>query len=695
MKGNRVANYNDFSPFYGYEIIHRVLLFSGQLSVYNFFMSTRFIALVIIVMMGYMPCLRSEVILDGPGNIVLSEESGDFAPDNLALAGTAFALDLINNGQFRPTHDIPNLNDGIYGNANSWIGNSLDSFCGINLGATEMTISSIAFGRDNTGTVGDRNQGIYTLQFTRMPNPDENTTDTGDANTGWNTIGMLNYGAGVAETNYEIPHLRHRYNFDPVSATGVRIIAPGNGLGSGTCIDEIELYASPGEVQEPPPPNLVLVEESGDFAPDNLAPAGIAFALDLINTGQFRPTHDIPNLNDGIYGNANSWIGNSLDSFCGINLGATEMTISSIAFGRDNTGTVGDRNQGIYTLQFTRMPNPDENTTDTGDANTGWNTIDTLNYGAPVAGTNYQSPHLRHRYNFDPVSATGVRIIVSGNGLGSGTCIDEIELYASPGEVQEPPLPMELAPTAGYEITWDGSDGDFFDSAVPDNLAQGGTAFGSSEYGAGVHLITNVNDGVYGNSNSWLANFPAGDPNPYIGVDLGGQFTIDSIAFGRDNTGTFSDRSNGLYTLQITTATDPATADDWTTIGTINYTSSLSLRHQYDINGSVIATGLRVLVSDPNICIDELEIYGQVLAVPLVVTDIVYDPNSGEVAITFNSLPGKFYALDISTSLLPGGQPGGWEEINDSVEGNAGTTTTVQDSVEPGKRFQFYRLREF
>ncbi|HIG84892.1 MAG TPA: hypothetical protein EYQ23_12595, partial [Verrucomicrobiales bacterium] len=152
-------------------------------------MSTRFNALVITVMMGFMSCLRSEVILDGPGNLVLVEESGDFAPDNLALTGTAFALDLINNGAFRPSHDIPNLNDGIYGNGNSWIGNSLDSFCGINLGATEMTISSIAFGRDNTGTFGDRNQGIYTLQFTRMPNPDENTTDTGDANTGWNTIG--------------------------------------------------------------------------------------------------------------------------------------------------------------------------------------------------------------------------------------------------------------------------------------------------------------------------------------------------------------------------------------------------------------------------------------------------------------------------------------------------------------------------
>ena len=142
-------------------------------------MSTHFNALVITVMMGFMSCLRSEVILDGPGNLVLVEESGDFAPDNLALTGTAFALDLINNGAFRPSHDIPNLNDGIYGNGNSWIGNSLNSFCGINLGATEMTISSIAFGRDNTGTYGDRNQGIYILQFTRMPNPDENTPDTG------------------------------------------------------------------------------------------------------------------------------------------------------------------------------------------------------------------------------------------------------------------------------------------------------------------------------------------------------------------------------------------------------------------------------------------------------------------------------------------------------------------------------------
>tara|TARA_B110000116_G_C16785947_1_gene560885 strand:+ start:1762 stop:2199 length:438 start_codon:yes stop_codon:yes gene_type:complete len=107
-------------------------------------------------MMGFMSCLRSEVILDGPGNLVLVEESGDFAPDNLALTGTAFALDLINNGAFRPSHDIPNLNDGIYGNGNSWIGNSLNSFCGINLGTTEMTISSIAFGRDNTGTYSDR-----------------------------------------------------------------------------------------------------------------------------------------------------------------------------------------------------------------------------------------------------------------------------------------------------------------------------------------------------------------------------------------------------------------------------------------------------------------------------------------------------------------------------------------------------------
>ena len=38
--------------------------------------------------------------------------------------------------------------------------------------------------------------------------------------------------------------------------------------------------------------------------------------------------------------------------------------------------------------------------------------------------------HLRHLYEFEPVSATGVRIFVTGRGRTSNLIIDEIELYS-------------------------------------------------------------------------------------------------------------------------------------------------------------------------------------------------------------------------------------------------------------------------
>ncbi|MFT7640755.1 MAG: hypothetical protein ACI9G1_002499, partial [Pirellulaceae bacterium] len=59
------------------------------------------------------------------------------APDNLARTGTAFAKDLIFGGG-NASHQISHLNDGVYGNPNSWIGNNnsgLSSFAGIALAA--------------------------------------------------------------------------------------------------------------------------------------------------------------------------------------------------------------------------------------------------------------------------------------------------------------------------------------------------------------------------------------------------------------------------------------------------------------------------------------------------------------------------------------------------------------------------------
>lgn len=177
-----------------------------------------------------------------PGSGLLRVEEGGSmdAASNLALASrgaVAFAKDLLPG--YAPTHTIANLNNGTYGNPSSWIGNSQNSFCGIRLGASPVAVGGIAFGRDNTNTYTDRTLGTYTVQYTTDPNPSASTPEDR-----WTTIGTLNY-TGPGIPHFSFPSRRHRYEFTPVMATGVRLICPGNGIASGACIDELELYPPP------------------------------------------------------------------------------------------------------------------------------------------------------------------------------------------------------------------------------------------------------------------------------------------------------------------------------------------------------------------------------------------------------------------------------------------------------------------
>jgi hypothetical protein len=164
--------------------------------------------------------------------LALIETGGTFAPDNLATVGTAFAKDEIG---IEP-HLIGNVADGTYGNAASWIAGSLDSFIGISLGATPVSLNRIAFGRDNLGNFGDRVDGTYTVQFTTVPNPNASTPEAA-----WTSLGAITYPGSIPS-----PAVRHLYAFSTVSATGVRIRtqAPGDTI----CIDEIELYSVPSVV---------------------------------------------------------------------------------------------------------------------------------------------------------------------------------------------------------------------------------------------------------------------------------------------------------------------------------------------------------------------------------------------------------------------------------------------------------------
>jgi hypothetical protein len=224
-------------------------------------------------------------------------------------------------------------------------------------------------------------------------------------------------------------------------------------------------------------------------------------------------------------------------------------------------------------------------------------------------------------------------IIVDAEGLIDGTNVLAVEVHqASAPTGGGPQVSME----PGYQIAWDGSDGDFSTPANPapvpanDALLTGITAFGSGQYGAGIHLIANVRDGLYGNSNSWIAN--PGDANPYIGLNLNGARNISSIAWGRDNGntvtdacgGTCADRSAGTYTIQVTTVASPGTgtvetqnaATGWQTVGTVTIGPAgpgftPHLRHRYTLsqNGSPIeATGLRIKTSNNGLGIDEIEI---------------------------------------------------------------------------------------
>jgi hypothetical protein len=173
---------------------------------------------------------------------------------------------------------------------------------------------------------------------------------------------------------------------------------------------------------------LALVEEGpfGGAPADNLArrPGASPFAIDSLAGFAI---HNVAGLTDGVYGNNNSWIGNSgSPGYAGVRFGGL-FPVGSIAFGRDNLGTFQDRTLGQYTLQFTQVPTPGTDTVVTGDPTTGWATIGTLNFQRAGTGL-FTSPSRRHRFTFTPVQATGVRLLVPATGSLKGTCIDELEV---------------------------------------------------------------------------------------------------------------------------------------------------------------------------------------------------------------------------------------------------------------------------
>jgi hypothetical protein len=654
---------------------------------------------------------------DGNNGGFSNPNPGAGPSNNIALAanGTvAFA-----SSEYGVVHFVPNLNDGLYGNLHSWIPSPSDAdpFCGL-VFPSAVLITNIAWSRDNGdttpgdtgcgGTCVDRNVGTYTLQYTTVLTPDVNTTDTGDASTGWATIGTVTYASGADDVNFT-GYLRHRFDIQQngaaFEATAIRIktaaIDPSNDID----IDEIEV----NPIADLVPPlinyieltpatgfNIAWDKNEGNYSTAN-SPApvpvndastnrgAVAFGSSQLDFG----VHFIRNVNDGLYGNAHSWIPDFAanpdpNPSIGISFGK-QILLRNIAWGRDNGdvagdccgGTLTDRALGVYTLQVTTVANPGVATPEVCGANAkaGWVTIGTFNYKADFPG--FFTSYLRHRFSLSqngvPIAATGIRIFVPNNQSD----IDEIEVNALDAAITITNMP-------GVQIAWDGNNGEFYSAdsgaAPPDNIALAGNGsipIGSSElaYLGTRHFIADINDGLYGNENSWISANGLGaatDPDPWIGVVFPTEATITNIAWSRDNgdatstdpgcpsTGyTCMERVLGTYTLQYTQAaspdaTTPETGDaatGWATLGGVTYSGALPpvftpyLRHRFDIAATppLTATALRVKVSDGLMDLDELEVNTAVNGpTPPVVAAVGITANPG-YRIAWDGNDGQFF----------------------------------------------------
>lgn len=447
------------------------------------------IAYCLVVPSGWMAATpaSADLTLVGGGLQLVEEgpvvaDSGDPVPVNLATGATAFSSSDLGPELGISFHVAANLNDGLYGSSYTWIGGDVnpftpDAFAGIDFGALVPNVQSIALSRNNALSVPftDRHMGLYRLQYTQVPNPSHprlSLGTTGNPATGWAEIGTLDYGPTSGEgTNYDKTWRRHRFNFDPVHATAVRLIVPGTGLSNGTAIDEIEVFDVAGDYVPPPPPpppfeivsapgfgiawdgnNGLYYDDNGPpwgaLVPENEALAAngaVAFSSSDMGPELGISFHIAGNAIDGFYGNSNSWIGGSTNPFApvqfiGVRL-PSAVEVGSIAWGRDNGnnatdacgGQCSDRWAGLYTLQFTRVRIPNSNTPDTGDASTGWETLGTVEYMTTAPEF---LPYLRTEFDVTDfeggVRATGVRLLVPATGIGGGTAIDELEVYPVP-----------------------------------------------------------------------------------------------------------------------------------------------------------------------------------------------------------------------------------------------------------------------
>lgn len=108
----------------------------------------------------------------------------------------------------------------------------------------------------------------------------------------------------------------------------------------------------------------------------------------------------------------------------------------------------------------------------------------------------------------------------------------------------------------------------------------------------------------------------------------------------------------------------------------------------------IFAFGARTGGATETVLIDNLVVTLK-NATPLVITDIEVNRSASQVTLTWSSVPGRTYAVDVSTTLQEGDPlMGDWAELSDNVDSGGDVTTFVDTGLPADATKRFYRVRE-
>ena len=115
-----------------------------------------------------------------------------------------------------------------------------------------------------------------------------------------------------------------------------------------------------------------------------------------------------------------------------------------------------------------------------------------------------------------------------------------------------------------------------------------------------------INDGNYGNGKSWIGN----SANSWFTIDLGSNFTLDSISFGRDRLGNYNDRDPGQFSIGVA-------LNDSGEYKTIVNSSNLSFNGQINGNDTILTSFtpikgrfIKMTFASNGAAIDEVVVHG-------------------------------------------------------------------------------------